>query len=124
MAQRVADLVDELLEKKWSRRTGTFIEEAPPPVEAQEPVEATCSCGSGIPIQKVSIDGQVVTLIALPLIFQQFREAGKAPDNGIVRELLDTVKVYNPIPAEAEDAYAAALLREYAAFCAKQGVPA
>ena len=39
--------------------------------------EATCSCGSGIPIQKVQIDGQEVTLIALPLIFEQFRAEGK-----------------------------------------------
>jgi len=121
-ADLIVGLVDELLQKKWNRREGTFIEDAPVPIAEQEPVEATCSCGSGIPIQKVSIDGQAVTLVALPLIFQQFREAGKAPDNGIVRELLETVKVYNPIPAEAEDAYAAALLREYAAYCEKQEV--
>ncbi len=121
-AARAAERVDELLEKKWSRRAGAFIEEAPAPVEAQEPVEATCACGSGIPAQKVSVAGQEVTLTALPLIFQQFREAGKAPDDGIARELLETVKVYNPIPAESEEVYAAALLREYAAFCAKQAV--
>jgi uncharacterized metal-binding protein len=123
-AERVADMVDELLQKKWSRREGAFVEEAPAPAEAQEPVEATCACGSGIPIQKVAVDGQEVTLVALPLIFQQFREAGKAPEDGIVRELLETVKVYNPIPGEAEEAYAAALLREYTIFCQKQGVSA
>jgi uncharacterized metal-binding protein len=120
----VTDMVDELLQKKWNRHAGAFVGEAPLPAAEQEPVEATCACGSGIPIQKVSIDGQVVTLIALPLIFQQFRDAGKTPDNGIRRELLESVKVYNPIPAEAEEAYAAALLREYAVFCGKQGVQA
>ena len=123
-AGQVADMVDELLQKKWSRRAGEFVEEAPAPADAHEPVEATCSCGSGILIQKVAIDGQVVTLVALALIFQQFRDAGKAPENGIVDELLETVKVYNPIPAEAEEVYAAALLREYVAFCAKQEVQA
>ena len=114
-AGRVAELVDELLGKRWSRRTGTFVEETAIP-ETQEPVEATCSCGSGIPIQKVLIDGQTVTLMALPLIFQQFREAGKAPSEGLARELLDTVRVYNPVPAGEDEAYAMALLREYTAF--------
>lgn len=118
-AERVAELVDELLGKRWSRRTGTFIEEAPQP-EAQEPVETTCSCGSGIPIQKVVVDGRTVTLIALPLIFAQFRDAGKSSSDGTARELLETVRIYNPVPAGEEEAYAVALLREYAAFCQKQ----
>jgi len=118
-AERVAELVDELLEKRWSRRTGTFVEETAQP-EAQEPVEATCSCGSGIPVRKLVIDGQTVTLIALPLIFEQFRDSGKTPSEGTARELLETVKVYSPVPVGEEESYAAALLREYAAFCEKQ----
>jgi uncharacterized metal-binding protein len=118
-AERVAELVDELLGKRWSRRTGTFIEEAPQ-TEAQESVVATCSCGSGIPVQKLVIDGRTVTLIALPLIFGQFRDASKLPSNGTARELLETVKIYNPVPAGEEEAYAVTLLREYAAFCEKQ----
>jgi hypothetical protein len=32
------------------------------------------------------------------------------------------VKLYNPIPADAEADYAEALLREYAAYCAGQEV--
>ncbi len=118
-AEHVAALVDELLGKRWDRRAGEFIEEVPQ-AETQEPVEATCSCGSGIPVQKVEINGQTVTLVALPLIFQQFRAAGKLPANGTVRELLETVKIYNPVPAEEEPAYAAALEREYANYCQKQ----
>jgi len=119
-AERVAGLVDELLEKTWSRRAGTFAE----PVEDTKPQEekqATCSCGSGIPIQKVVVDGQTVTLVALPLIFQKFRDAGKAPSDGVVRELLEVVKVYHDVPAEAEAAYVTMLAREYAAFCERQG---
>ncbi len=122
-AHHVAGLVDDLLGKRWDRRAGEFVEEIPQP-EAQEAVEATCSCGSGIPIQKVEINGQTVTLVALPLIFQQFREAGKIPANGTVRELLDIVKIYNPVPASEEPAYAAALAREYAVYCEKQEVSA
>jgi hypothetical protein len=117
-ADRTAHLVDELLGKQWDRRAGEFVGETPA-AEEVEPVEATCSCGSGIPVQKVSIDGQVVTLIALPAIFQQFHEQGKAPGNDVTRELLNLIKVYNPVPAEQEATYLAALEREYTAYCAK-----
>lgn len=118
-SQRVIELVDDLLGKHWNRLAGEFVEEDQQS-EAQEPVEATCSCGSGIPIQKVEINGQEITLIALPLIFQQFRAAGKTPTAATVRELLETVKIYNPVPANEEPDYATALEREYVAFCEKQ----
>ena len=119
-AERVAALVDDLLEKRWNRRVGQFIES-----ETEESLEkkiATCSCGSGIPIQEVMISGQTVTLIALPIIFQQFLEAGKSPNDETIREIIETVKIYNPFPSEEEEAYAAALLREYNAFCSKETV--
>ena len=105
-AERIADPVDELLDKRWDRRAGTFAEtiSRQPCLRRQRNAEkvATCSCGSGIPIQKVIIAGQEVTLVALPLIFQQFREAAKPPARLTLRELMETVKIYNPIPAEAE----------------------
>ncbi len=118
-AQKVADLVDDLLGKHWDRRAGVFAEEGPKP-EAQEPIEATCLCGSGIPIQKVVINGQTVTLIALPTIFQQFHDAGKTLTDESVHELLETVKIYNPVPAGEESAYVTVLRREYATYCKKQ----
>ena len=118
-AHHIAEVVDDLLGKRWDRGAGEFAEDVPQRV-AQELVEAACSCGSGIPIQKVVINGQTVTLIALPLIFQQFREAGKEPADGTVRELLDNVKIYNPVPTDDESAYATVLGREYAAFCKEQ----
>jgi len=119
----IAEQVDKVLEKKWNRRTGNFLEIEPSlvvAVEPQEPVEATCSCGSSIPVRKVMIEGQQVTLIALPLIFEQFRLAEKQSTDEMVRELLETVKVYNPIPTGAEEVYADALLREFAVYCAEK----
>ncbi|HEX9012395.1 MAG TPA: putative zinc-binding protein, partial [Anaerolineaceae bacterium] len=102
-AERVASLVDELLGKSWSRHRGEFTDLEPIPVmAAQEPVVATCSCGSGIPIQTVVINGQPVALTALPLIFEQFRQEGKAPSQATAAELLESLKVYNPVPAEVE----------------------
>jgi uncharacterized metal-binding protein len=123
-ADRVADLVDELLGVKWDRRSGELIELEAIPVGqvagSQEPVDVPCSCGSGIPVRKVMVDGQQVTLVALPLIFEQFRDADKQPTDGTARELLDTVKIYNPVPSGAEETYAETLLREYAAYCSEK----
>lgn len=120
-AERVAALVDELLDKPWSRRGEAATEPSAPP-EPPTAVEATCSCGSGIPVQSIEIDGQRLALVALPLIFAQLREAGKAPDASVARELLETVKIYNPVPADAETRYAEALVQEYAAYCAREEV--
>lgn len=114
VADQVAQTVDELLGFKWDRRGGQ------PSEEGSEAKVATCECGSGIPILEVAVDGRVVTLIALPLIFQQFHQAGKMPGEETARELLEVVKIYNPILQEEEEDYAKALLREYAAFSEKQ----
>ncbi len=118
-AGRVSELVDELLHKHWNRTAGAIEEIATP--EVQEPNQATCSCGSGIPVQDIVINGQTVTLIALPLIFQQFHDSGKPASQETTRELLETVKIYNPIPLGEDETYSALLSREYAAFCEQQG---
>lgn len=127
-AERVAGLVDELLGKRWSRREGILFEESPvvsEPVSApapqpakEESTVAACACGSGIPVQKVTINGRSVSLIALPLIFEQFCQAGKMPQDGVTHELLEMVKIYNPIPEGEEDRYAEVLFREYETYCA------
>ncbi len=122
VAGQVASQVDALLDLKWDRRQGRAAEatEDAGLGEVQSPeakVVATCSCGSGIPIQKVDVEGQEVTFIALPLIFTLFRDEGKLPGDGTAAELMHTVKIYNPIPDEQEAAYAAAIMREYAAYC-------
>jgi uncharacterized metal-binding protein len=125
-AKRIAELVDELMDERWSRREGKFVQDTMisvvEPEQLQESVVAACACGSGIPVQKININGKTVSIIALPLIFQQLREAGKAPDTTLAEGLLDTVKIYNTIPDGAEDDYASALLREYAAYCSQHEV--
>jgi hypothetical protein len=118
-AQKMADTVDELLGKHWDRRAGNFVE-LKVVSKPKEPAIATCACGSGIPVQTVDINGQSVTLVALPLIFEQLHQAGKMPSPETHQELLDTVKIYNPVPAGEEAGYSEALIREYAAYCARQ----
>ena len=117
VAERLTTLVDQVLGKKGrpaeAKAAGTS------PALPEEAV-VTCSCGSGIPIKKIAVDGQVVGIVALPLILQQFREAGRGPDEAAARELLDAVKIYNSVPPESEPDYRVALLREYAAFCEQE----
>jgi uncharacterized metal-binding protein len=123
-AEQIAELVDELLDQHWDRGAGGFIKsEVTHELQGETTAEAaaaTCLCGSGIPIQKVNIDGQEITIVGLPLIFQQFREAGKIPGDTTLREMMDNVKIYNPVPADSELIYSATILREYSAFWNKE----
>jgi uncharacterized metal-binding protein len=119
-AGRVAGLVDELLGGQWNRRSGSFVE-ASSTAEPGAAPQVGCACGSGIPVQTVDVDGRTVSLAALPLIFEQFRGAGKVPGANVTKELLETVKIYNDVPAGTDEGLAAALAREYAAFCQQAG---
>jgi len=120
LAEHIANQVDQILGRQWDRSAGEFIL----PVLANETAslssaetnQATCACGSGIPIQKVMINGESVTLIALPAILQQFKDAGKKPDQDTVTELLDLIKIYNLIPDGEEQAYREMLLQEYTTY--------
>jgi len=116
VAEQVAHQVDELLGVKWDRKQGQAVESSQPAEETGSKV-ATCSCGSGIPIQKVLVNDQEVTLVALPLIFAQFHEASKTPGDSTATELMQAIKIYNPIPDGQEVAYTEAVMREYGAFC-------
>jgi uncharacterized metal-binding protein len=118
-AEVAAGKVDELLGKAWSRREGKFANEP-----AQEEEVAKCACGSGIPIQKVLVNGQEMTLAALPLIFQNFFQLGKAPGTEVTHEIMAMVKVYNAIDPAIEADVEAAVLEAYASYCREQEVKA
>lgn len=113
-ASRLAELVDEVLGHS-GRATA-----AEPEIETEASAKlpaVTCACGSGIPLATVLIAGKAVEVIALPLILQSFRDAGRVGDAILARELLDTVKIYNSVAPEDEARYTEALLGEYAAYC-------
>ena len=109
-AERLTSLVDEILSTKSSVKPLVSISAAPEP-----PKITGCSCGSGIPVQTLSIDGKAVGLLALPLIFANFRERGRAPE-AAADELMASVEIYNSVPADSKPAYRKAILREYAEF--------
>jgi hypothetical protein len=113
-AVTIANLVDILLDKKWSRREGRFVESEAIALDLQQSKVAACACGSGIPVQTVQVNGEDVTLIALPPLLEQFRQMGKRPSPETAVELLEQVKIYNLVPEDAEAAYQEMLTREYA----------
>lgn len=110
-ADRLTSLVDDILATKASAKPLVSIAASP-----QKPKVVGCACGSGIPVRTVSIEGQAVQLRALPLIFSNLRERGRAPDV-VADELMANVEIYNAVPAGAKAAYRTAILREYAAYC-------
>ena len=112
-AQRLAGLVDQVLGKAGHTPSADENDAATHP----KTTEATCSCGSGIPVTKLDIGGKTVEMVALPLIFQKFRDTGRSLDEAVARELFEMVKVYNPVPEESEDVYRRAIVDEYAAYC-------
>ena len=119
-AHHMAFMVDDLLGKRWSRRQGAFLEDGETTEAEDGSKTATCACGSGIPIQTVAINGQEVTLIALPVLFEQFQEAGNPPSLETARALLDQVKIYNQVPEELEAVYLNVMQQEYADFCTEK----
>lgn len=123
-AEELATMVDDLLGKAWSRREGTFDETSQKAAIDQVEVEATCSCGSGIPIQKVQVNGQELSLVALPLIFQNLFQLGKTPGNETGHEIMEMVKIYNSIESSIEVDVESALLQAYTDYYQQQEVKA
>ena len=122
-AERLASLVDQVLGKETITPPASEAEVHEP---HEEPREATCSCGSGVAVTKLIINGQKVELIALPLIFRHFWQAHAAAgpaadlDEETAHNIFEAVKIYNSVPAEVEESYREAVLHEYAAFCQKE----
>ena len=123
-ADWIANAVDQLLGKPWDWSQGELIQfgakDGPQAEASRAPIEAACACQSGIPIQKVIIAGKEVTVVGLPLIFQQFTEAGKSPSEDIVVELMAMIKIYNPIPAEEEAVYQDGIRQAYMNYWLKE----
>jgi uncharacterized metal-binding protein len=121
VAEAIAPLVDNLLEAKWSRRTGAALENVEAAEAGTSEGVSACACGSGIPVLTVTVEGRRETLIAVPAIFAQFYEQGKRSDAaGLGAELLQVTRLYNPIADVAAPAYQAVLLKAYETYCRKQ----
>ena len=117
-AEIIAGFVDRLLEKKDldQERDGESAQ-----VGAQT-TPGTCSCGSGIQVSNLEIDGKLTKVIALPILMEQFNLEGRPADQAVAIDLLAQARVYNKVPLESEPGWLAAIQQEYASYCcAKRG---
>ena len=119
IAAEIVRHVDALLRTGWNRSRGELADDGPD-VQGKVPGGAGCSCGSGIPVQVLVINGRHVDVLALPLIFAMFRKAQKPAIDKTAAEMLETIRLYNRIPEGEEDSWKLALSHEYASFCAKE----
>ena len=71
-------------------------------------------------LRRVEVAGRRVEVLALPPIFDLFRESGKIPSAGTSIELMESVSVYNSIPAEESASWKEVIEREYAAYFAQK----
>jgi hypothetical protein len=115
LAEAVAGQVDLLLGPRLAGKAAAG--ETQDEVEVVAPVAAPCACATQIPASQIDVEGRPVDLVALMAIFDQFYLAGKRPGDGVAQELLEAVRIYNPIPDADLAATQAALEREYVRFC-------
>ncbi len=109
--------VDRLMAVRWSRSQGTTLE----PDEPDRAVNtAACACGSGIPVTSVQVDGRTVQLMALEPILEMAYGQGLRADGPLPDQLLETVRVYNQVPAGLEAAYTAAISLAWQDYCIRR----
>jgi uncharacterized metal-binding protein len=118
-ADELAQQVDAILKKSWGRTDGQFKQENPDDQSEKSP-ELTCSCGNGIPIQKVTVGDKEMTIAGLPLIFENFLEQKKSPSPAVLNELMETIKIYNQIGQGLEPLLRVEIENLYASFYQKE----
>lgn len=64
-------------------------------------------------IRQVNVEGIIVGIAMLDSIIREVIALNLQNDRDVETELIKRVKIYNYVPKSAEEAYAAALLREY-----------
>jgi uncharacterized metal-binding protein len=112
---RTAKTIVANVDRMLGKCTGS--DPAPLSIVQDSPAVATCSCGSGIPVQVLEISGRRVEVLALPLIFNMFHQSGKSPGPATSAELMETVRLYNSIPESEANVWSRTIEQAYAAFC-------
>lgn len=120
LAEALAGTVDELMAARWSRVRGEVIDLAPAET-AKVSDGGACACGSGIPVTHVQVKGCTLQFLALTAIFDMSYAQGLRGDGGTPPQLVDSVRLYNPIPAGDEAMYAEAIGLTWAEYCASKG---
>lgn len=127
LAEVIVSEVDRLMAERWSRAEGKVLKpEAPAKVSI-----AGCTCGSGIPITHVQIADHAVEIMALePILEMAYGQGLRAAGHGRVEagaflpaQIMDTVRLYNAIPAEDDSLYAEAVRLAWQSYCAGKEQP-
>ncbi len=81
-----------------------------------------CSCCAPRDVKRtlVKVGDATIGLAKLDRVFEELYNSGKSPDDVDGGEIVDLASFYNYIPADADGAYAEALVREYARFYREQ----
>ncbi len=125
LAEVIAAEVDHLMAARWSRAEGRVLEpETPAKVSS-----AGCACGSGIPVTRVQVNGRAVEIMALdPILDMAYSQGMRAVaprgaedatgEASVPAQIIDTVRLYNPIPAGEEALYTEAVALAWQSYCA------
>lgn len=108
--------VAEIIARQVDRILGKEGRKAPQEAPAAVGEVATCSCGSGIPVLRLNVNGRTWELLAVPAIFALFREEGRAPSPEVTSELLAQTRLYNAISPQDEGELAEVLEATYRDF--------
>ena len=118
LAEEIAAEVDHLLRARWSRSHGAVLE---PEVPVSAVSTEACACGSGIPVTTVQLADRTVQIMALEPILDLAYGQGLRADGPLAGQIMETVRLYNPIPSGEEEAYTRAVNLAWQAYCvAKQ----
>ncbi|HUS83262.1 MAG TPA: putative zinc-binding protein [Dehalococcoidia bacterium] len=112
-AAAIAQEVDRLLGKHGIAVT----EESASSADIASEDAAVCSCTSGIPVERLQVNGKTVELVALPAIFELVSQQGHDPDDGTTADaILELARVYNSIASEDEQPLRPVLAKAYAEY--------
>jgi hypothetical protein len=115
LAEEIAAEVDQLIAVRWSRSQGAILE---PEMSSTAMNTAACACGSGIPVTTVQVNGRSVEIMALAPILELAYGQGLRADGALPDRIMETVRVYNEIPAGDETLWEQALALAWCAYCA------
>jgi len=114
LAEVIAVEVDRLLAVRWSRSQGAILEAE----DASQGVStAACACGSGIPVTTVQLDGRSVQIMALAPILEFAYGQGLRAGGPVPGQIMETVRMYNEIPAEDDALWAQAVSLAWQEYC-------
>jgi len=111
-----------ILAERLAAEVDTLSNTAPAeqPTEGTQSASCACSCGSPPTEENLLVNGRMITVNGLPLIFAHLRGQGLQPGADSADTLLETVRIYHAIEPAEEAAYRQPLVEAYQEYCRRQ----